>query len=463
MAPNYGHVRTNWVTCDLPCVGPPVVKEGTRGDEGPCALRETTAECVFLTASQISSGTLSVPAKRAEAIFSLACAESDAAARVVVAMEHIDEDEEGGGVDAGEEEDGTPNVLIPIREPFSPSRVEGQSALPPPCLTPLTHTIRDDNKVVVWDSSASKGYLVKLRKFASQPTQVFLNGLHPLFDGLEVTARCAVCFFPTGVLGHAQAVVAHAGAVDGMYSRIAAGVVHEWGPSGVRKGNAGDCIRRVSGVNEVGGGNDIRDSMGHMCLVPLQRVLRVRTVADDGGGGTLQGDGGRGLSLGACEVAVVDARFGCFVRNVDGDVRGPEACSAGSPRVTVVDSCALSRSAYLRKRALESPSQQRGDFMARDNAKNSQSRPKRRLVRTDESENAPRSCGRQARGPRGLESSGATASEQRRAFGAVNERRLAQSDDGQKSTGTTLILKQRRSPQSRRRNARKATKPIQTL
>lgn len=232
MAPNYDHVRTNWVTCDLPCVGPPVVKEGTRGDEGPCALRETRAECVFLTASQISSGTLSVPAKRAEAIFSLACAESDAAARVVVAMEHIDEDEEGGGVDAGEEEDGTPNVLIPIREPFSPSRVEGQSALPPPCLTPLTHTIRDDNKVVVWDSSASKGYLVKLRKFASQPTQVFLNGLHPLFDGLEVTARCAVCFFPTGVLGHAQAVVAHAGAVDGMYARIAAGVVHEWGPSG---------------------------------------------------------------------------------------------------------------------------------------------------------------------------------------------------------------------------------------
>ena len=463
MAPNYGHVRTNWVSCELPCVGPPAAREDTHEDKVASARRWTTAECVFLTATQISSGTLSIPAKRAEAIFSLACAESDAEARVVVATEHVDlyeaEHGEESGDNGGSGEDGISNVLIPIREPFSPSMIKGQTALPPSCVTPLTHTIRDDNKVVVWDSSARKGYLAKLRKFASQPTQVFLNGLFPLFDGLKVTARCVVCFFPTGVLGHAHAVVGYAGADDGVYARVAAGVVHEWGASGVWKGNGGEGLGRVIGLDGQDGGDGDNTWVGNIervRLVPLQGILRVRTVAADGRRDALRVDGKQNHSIDSREVAVVDARFGCFVRNVKHDIEAPAACRAESPRVTVVDSCALSRSAYLRRRAIGGSSRP-GDSGMRTWATTSQSRARKRPGHTQDSENGPPPGFCNAKDTRGPEPD-STLSSERRALGVVNEQRVDRGDDGQKTGSTTLILKQRR-----RRNARKATKPIWTL
>ena len=469
MAPNYGHVRTNWVTCDLPCLlGTPHAGVNEGKLETDSAPRSTTAECVFLTASQISSGTLSVPAKRAEAIFSLPCTESDDAARIVVATEHVDEVEDcdGGGDGSNGGAGGTSNVLIPIREPFSPSKVEGQAALPPSCMTPLTHTIRDDNKVVVWDSSASNGYLVKLRKFASQPTQVFLNGLYPLFDGLKVTARCVVCFIPTGVLGHAQAVVGYAGAVDGLYARVRAGVVHEWAPSGVWKGTAGAGILDVRGLNRhdgdgdggSGGSGGSGDAdTARVRLAQLQRVLRVQTVADTDGRSALQMGREQNNSSVSYEVAVVDARFGCFLRNVDDDVEGLDAGQARSPRVIVVDSCALTRAAYLRRRAEEGSDWPHGEARGTETrAKNARSRAKRRLGRADNSENGPEQGSRSAKHAGGVQSS-KTLSSERRAFGAVNEHRMALADDGQSTKGsTTLILKQRR-------NARKASKPSFTL
>jgi len=161
MSPDYQKVRTNWVSMT-------VRNEHAAGTGAPTCQ----AECVFVSASQLSSGTISIPAKRAEVIFSLppASTAGNERWRIVVATEaggDDDDDDEDGGC-------GRVDQLIPIREPFSPAKVQGQRALPPKSMTPVTHTVREDNKAVVWSADGKRGFLAKLRAYASQPTQVFL-------------------------------------------------------------------------------------------------------------------------------------------------------------------------------------------------------------------------------------------------------------------------------------------------
>ena len=147
--------------------------------------------------------------------------------------------------------------------------------------------------------------------------------MHAIFDGFGVTAGCVVCFVSTGVLGHAQMVVGHEGGTDGLYAQARANVVLGFdGMRGARgRFNGSGCGSGCGSVNvnvaEVG-----------MELAPL----RVQTAR---------------VGEPAVAVAVVDERFGCFLRTRGG---GEEEGDEEDGDVRVVDSCGLPRTVYLAKR-----------------------------------------------------------------------------------------------------------------
>ena len=352
MSFNYAHVRTNWVRVSMETIqdSPGVLGSGPSNGGLPAGYRH--AECVFLSASQISSGTMSIPAKRAQLMFSLPGSPDRVDARVFVATDSLDASSDanmdknvGNGIGTGigigigtgtgigtsipevgrgdvgndtEDALGEPELaswtLIPIREPFSPAKVAGQRAMPPSSMAPVTHSVPDDNKVVVWNTDGTRGYLAKLRTYASQPTQVFLCGLHAIFDGFKVHARCVMCFCSTGVLGHAQVVVGYAGGEDGLFARVAEGVVHGFHSVVGRKVGVGGCMEGLGGTGVVRG---VR-----VAMAPL-RVTTLRTVIDQV----------------EREVAVVDKMYGCFLRK-KGEMED----------VIVVDSCGVPKKAYLSRR-----------------------------------------------------------------------------------------------------------------
>lgn len=163
---NYAHVRTNWTTYPL----------------------GGSFECVMVSKSQVLSGSLTVPKQRAERILGV----SDAN---IPRFHRTD-----------------PSRLVRVEEPFK-KRTE-------------VHDVNMDACAVVWNASCTRGYLVKLKHYKSQPTQVFLHGLHACFEELQVEAWSVLCFVPIGVVGHCQLFVWPAGHPH--YQGFQSCTVHQW-------------------------------------------------------------------------------------------------------------------------------------------------------------------------------------------------------------------------------------------
>lgn len=208
---NYAHVRTNWSTY------PP----------------DKLYECVMISKSQLLSGSLTVPKQRAERILGV----SDATIPVIRRVE------------------GSPRV--PVEEPFKPG-VE-------------VDTIHLDGCIVVWNAACTRGYMVKLKLYKSQPTQVFLHGLHSCFDELHVEPWSILCFVPIGVKGHCQLFVWPPGHPH--YEGFQSCTVHQWSfmkPHAAHKEK--DDI-----------GEDDGSAAEGLPVVPEPGVLAIETAQGDSG------------------------------------------------------------------------------------------------------------------------------------------------------------------------------------
>ena len=164
---NYAHVRTNWTTYPL----------------------HGSFECVMVSKSQVLGGSLTVPRQRAERILGVSDANIPRVSRA-----------------------DTSQRLVRVEEPFKNHVV--------------VQRVNMDACAVIWDATCTRGYLVKLKHYKSQPTQVFLHGLHACFEELKVEPWSVLCFVPTGVVGHCQLFVWPADHPH--YQGFQSCTVHQW-------------------------------------------------------------------------------------------------------------------------------------------------------------------------------------------------------------------------------------------
>ena len=257
------------------------------------------------------------------------------------------------------------------------------------------------------------------------------GGLHAIFDGFGVTAGCVVCFVSTGVLGHAQMVVGHEGGADGLYAQARANVV--LGFDGMR-GARGRVTGSRGGSGSGSGGVNVAEVV--MELAPL----RVQTAR---------------VGEPAVAVAVVDERFGCFLRTLGG---GEEDGDEEDGDVRVVDSCGLPRMVYLAKRGAGAKGQAKrarvgaGAGAMQDSAGGDEGHGESGESGEErDSENVAVPAGK------AVSQSLSQSSSARRAFGSVNTQQMAQGngqlalglkDGGRRSvaTNTTRITKRKGRP-----------------
>jgi hypothetical protein len=161
---DYAHVRTNWST----------FPEGS------------TCQSVMISKAQVIGGVLTIPKERCRRIFGVV---GDFNALEETKVEDIEQD----GVDG--------SLLVPVEEVGL--QMDGEVSK-----TMTTHRVKTnpwESSVVVWSFlDSSRGYLVKMKNYPSQPTQVYLHGLDLLFQEMSVTPWSVLCFAPLGVLGHCQ-------------------------------------------------------------------------------------------------------------------------------------------------------------------------------------------------------------------------------------------------------------------
>ena len=198
---DYTNVRTNWN------VYPP----------------SSTCESVMVTRRQVVTGVISIPLKRCLHIFGA-----------------LHEGGEGACMDDG----ATGVSLVGMMSPFSSSssnyvsienenKDEGKEKekeeKPRQQQRGMKkrHTNPDaGHTVVVWNSDCTKGYQVHMRRYTSQPTQVFLQSLHACFHEMQVRPRSVLCFVPLGIQGHCQLYVWHDG--DPHHRAFKSSIVHGW-------------------------------------------------------------------------------------------------------------------------------------------------------------------------------------------------------------------------------------------
>ena len=158
---DYARVRTNWST----------FPEGS------------TCQSVMVSKAQVIGGVLTIPKERCRRIFGIV-----GDFNVLEETTKLEEDEE--------EVDGS--LLIPVQEVGL--HMDGAVS--------TTHRMKarpGESSVVVWSFlDSSRGYLVKMKNYPSQPTQVYLHGLDMLFQEMSVTPWSVLCFAPLGVVGHCQ-------------------------------------------------------------------------------------------------------------------------------------------------------------------------------------------------------------------------------------------------------------------
>lgn len=85
---------------------------------------------------------------------------------------------------------------------------------------------KNDGCVVLWNADCTKGYQAHMRRYTSQPTQVFLQSLHACFDEMHVRPWSVLCFVPLDVQGHCQLLVWHDGHPH--HRAFKSSIVHGW-------------------------------------------------------------------------------------------------------------------------------------------------------------------------------------------------------------------------------------------
>lgn len=191
---NYSSVRTNWSGY------PP----------------GSIYEAVMVTKRQVVSGVLSIPLKRCLNIFGalheqVACMDGATGLSLVrmVSPFSLDDGQHESHVD--EYRGGGQEQAMEMQQPKKKNN---------------NNKSKNDGCVVLWNADCTKGYQAHMRRYTSQPTQVFLQSLHACFDEMHVRPWSVLCFVPLGVQGHCQLVVWHDGHPH--HRAFKSSIVHGW-------------------------------------------------------------------------------------------------------------------------------------------------------------------------------------------------------------------------------------------
>lgn len=221
---NYAHVRTNWST--YPPGG--------------------TYECVLVSKSQILSGSLTVPKQRAHNILGVS-------EGCIPVSHHLTKNDD--------------SRLVMVEEAFS-NRVEAKDC-------------RIESLITIWNQTCKRGYMAKMKQYKSQPTQVFLHGLHACFEEMKVEPWCVLCFVPLGVTGHCQLFVWQTGHPH--YAGFQACSVHQWSSL---KNTCHDSANTHSDKNPEKINSGL-DGQGNVPL-PQPGTLAIETVTSESQHGQLE-------------------------------------------------------------------------------------------------------------------------------------------------------------------------------
>ena len=233
---DYAHVRTNWST----------FPEGS------------TCQSVMISKAQVIGGVLTIPKERCRRIFGVV---GDFNVLEETKVKEIEQE----GVDG--------SLLVPVEEVGLQMDGEVSKAM-------TTHRAKTnpwESSVVVWSFlDSSRGYLVKMKNYPSQPTQVYLHGLDLLFQEMSVTPWSVLCFAPLGVLGHCQMSVWSSD--HPQFASFCSSVTYGWsyGLEAARLKRNDEGQQGASGMGQGQLGNE--SVVGETTFRP--EVLMIKTVLD---------------------------------------------------------------------------------------------------------------------------------------------------------------------------------------